>query len=474
MTSKISEYGKTAAVALGMASYWLLLRWAHNILVFSDVRAFGIGSELTIHVMTVLVALFALAALFGSKGISRFLTAHRYTVLTCGGVTSLFCATALLELPAAPLFAALVVLRIVFLALSFVLLTLSWGLILSRFGTNRIYAVLAFSLFLSFFLYNLEDVSGFIGMILPVTAPLISALCQLPCQSGDTGKRTNLRMPVRIDSRLFVVILSFVLATGLIRWVLYREVLSFIPQGTSILFINGISMASSLVILFVFYRNENFRWASYLTWIIYTLICFSGLLLMAFQNPGQTDIGGSIVLMSRANFGFLLFILFVAHTLHGESDKVVQCFAGYALIDAAANVLSFMLIPEILSALSIEFSDTTAAMSVLIILIIIGVSFVFFARATFHYLHKGDLIDSEAGEDMLDEKVLAYAEHTQLSAREKEVLALIYRGFTFNKIAEVLFISPNTVTTHAKSIYKKLHVHSKQELIDHINESFAS
>ena len=53
-----------------------------------------------------------------------------------------------------------------------------------------------------------------------------------------------------------------------------------------------------------------------------------------------------------------------------------------------------------------------------------------------------------------------------LSAREREVLALLARGRTQPYIREALLLSKNTVSSHVQHIYAKLGVHSKQELID--------
>ena len=58
-----------------------------------------------------------------------------------------------------------------------------------------------------------------------------------------------------------------------------------------------------------------------------------------------------------------------------------------------------------------------------------------------------------------------------LSDRETEVVGLVVRGNTVARIAELLFISENTVRTHTKRIYNKLGVHKKQELIELV-ESF--
>lgn len=53
-----------------------------------------------------------------------------------------------------------------------------------------------------------------------------------------------------------------------------------------------------------------------------------------------------------------------------------------------------------------------------------------------------------------------------LTPRESEIFALLARGRNMNHIAESLVISKDTVKTHCRSIYRKLQVHSQQEVID--------
>ena len=53
-----------------------------------------------------------------------------------------------------------------------------------------------------------------------------------------------------------------------------------------------------------------------------------------------------------------------------------------------------------------------------------------------------------------------------LSNREAEVAALIAQGRSKTYIAEALYVTENTVRTHAKNAYAKLGIHSNQELID--------
>lgn len=56
-----------------------------------------------------------------------------------------------------------------------------------------------------------------------------------------------------------------------------------------------------------------------------------------------------------------------------------------------------------------------------------------------------------------------------LSQREREVASLMLRGYSVAGVSRKLFISENTVRGHTKSIYRKLDVHSKQQMIDLIS-----
>ncbi len=52
----------------------------------------------------------------------------------------------------------------------------------------------------------------------------------------------------------------------------------------------------------------------------------------------------------------------------------------------------------------------------------------------------------------------------QLTPKETEVMDLMVQGLSFSEMAAHLVVSENTVRTHAKSIYRKLGIHSKPEL----------
>lgn len=57
-----------------------------------------------------------------------------------------------------------------------------------------------------------------------------------------------------------------------------------------------------------------------------------------------------------------------------------------------------------------------------------------------------------------------------LSPRERDVFAYLAQGYGSEYIAEQLGVSYHTVRAHVRSIYKKLDVHSREELLDKVRE----
>ena len=62
--------------------------------------------------------------------------------------------------------------------------------------------------------------------------------------------------------------------------------------------------------------------------------------------------------------------------------------------------------------------------------------------------------DVATGDDELD----------RLSAREREVMRLIARGYSYKEVASELFISIKTVETHVSAVLRKLQLSSRHEL----------
>jgi len=66
---------------------------------------------------------------------------------------------------------------------------------------------------------------------------------------------------------------------------------------------------------------------------------------------------------------------------------------------------------------------------------------------------------------MFSETHTRISEDYDLSSREKEVLQHLVNGYSYKMIAAEMFIAVDTVRSHIKKIYEKLHVNSKSEAV---------
>lgn len=79
-------------------------------------------------------------------------------------------------------------------------------------------------------------------------------------------------------------------------------------------------------------------------------------------------------------------------------------------------------------------------------------------------------IEREVFDAFLSQRCAAIAERYELSPRESEMLLWLSRGHGYVYIAELAFVSEGTVRTHAKNIFRKCGVSSREELIDLVDE----
>lgn len=71
----------------------------------------------------------------------------------------------------------------------------------------------------------------------------------------------------------------------------------------------------------------------------------------------------------------------------------------------------------------------------------------------------GFMLDINEGIDPSDDLGLA-----RLTSREREVVELIARGYSYRSTSEALFVSPKTIEAHMRNIFHKLGVASRYEL----------
>lgn len=68
------------------------------------------------------------------------------------------------------------------------------------------------------------------------------------------------------------------------------------------------------------------------------------------------------------------------------------------------------------------------------------------------------------------QKIDAVCEQYHLSPREREILPILLRGRDAKYIMDTFYISQSTAKTHIYNIYRKFGIHSRQELLDFVED----
>lgn len=89
----------------------------------------------------------------------------------------------------------------------------------------------------------------------------------------------------------------------------------------------------------------------------------------------------------------------------------------------------------------------------------------------FLYLRMKDLQEKSTQQTTASQQeiVSQALEGIGLTQRELEVATLVYRGYTAKRIAQMLYVSEPTVKNYTSRVYRKLDIHTKQELIEYID-----
>jgi DNA-binding NarL/FixJ family response regulator len=85
-------------------------------------------------------------------------------------------------------------------------------------------------------------------------------------------------------------------------------------------------------------------------------------------------------------------------------------------------------------------------------------------EAVFSSRLAGFVLDAFAALPAAEQQPSFDPELDQLTPREREVLRLIARGFTYKEIARELFISAKTVESHVSSVLRKLQLSTRHQL----------
>ena len=192
----------------------------------------------------------------------------------------------------------------------------------------------------------------------------------------------------------------------------------------------------------------------------------AGFLLLPLIWNGAGGLANACAQLGTLVAGIILWCM-VAHTVHDTKLPAALLFSCTLVCTNAAQMAGALV--GMLNAHTLGQGDIAlTAVALVAIYLLAMVSLFLFKDKT---LRGFDAVAEEGAPAAEQARCAHVAEAHGLTPRESEILVHLGQGRTARAISEKLVVSENTVKYHIKSIYQKLDVHSRDEVIDLIERS---
>lgn len=354
------------------------------------------------------------------------------------------------------------------------IVTMQVGLALGMIGARELVRVVPAAMGLSLVLGSAAAVQPVLFSVVSLVVAPLSALLASRAAVGDVVVSSVPRasVPSRRDVGFLAAAVSCMAAACILCSNPLQEALAVgSPQRYELLLVVRMTAAvAAAVVLAVTVRcSGNLVVAHRLV----VLLIVGGVTAFLAFAPTQTAVPYGLTLTGRFLFQMLFWTVAPSAFLwFGPVGALEGAPLSTRDICAAAGTRSFaLLVCCYCASLSIVFLGLRIAPSgemwawtlvTGVALLLIGALLLIPERLLVEALRPAS-IDGRAA---WDAAVAQLAARHRLSGRETEVMALAARGRDSRVIQEALGVSPSTVSTHMQNMYRKLDIHSRQELID--------
>lgn len=381
------------------------------------------------------------------------------------------------------------------------------------------------SLVFSFALFTLMPVKSLFPLVIPLAAALLAALYALRFSGGyadENGRGSGNAAGCERESRrravgreahtmsggrtlrlwrpapaqaLFAVLVGVLVISTCAKGM--YDVLVAGSIDTSMQLKHFITIAELAAIMLVCLCAAGVERLAFLGWAVLTGGLVTGLALMSFTGSATImQVGLGTVAAARTCCEAFVFILVASRGAGGRASRLV--LRAFAVPELVACLVGYGLLPAALTAAGSEgVGALVGFVSVGLGVAVVACAFLLMASFALRGLDgRGDAgagaqrVDAAAGVDagadvpgrvLADRapgdrgevagRIEALGERCGLTPREREVAAYVFRGYSAKRIAEIDCVSLNTVQTHTRNVYRKLGVHSRQDLIDLVEGS---
>ncbi len=387
-------------------------------------------------------------------------------------------------------------------ALSMLVVSGAWALLLMRIayarGLFNVVAVLVGSAMVSCLLSPSAVVSPLSTGIMPVFGVFVAGVGawvlqrRLPEEKGGAkaGEYSTLKQAPYVNMWLLPLIVYFLFSV--------LHAVGFASDATTEVHVNdghllGAISSFSVYVVFFFFSTlllaaslnslrsklSNQRKAMFWVATMDVLIgIFSGLFLSSLLDGLAADV---VFVTSSVNRCFIVLLaVIVLFMTYQNSLSPLKTFGLFFFgVFAVEKVLVYLVFPLLFSAhaglaeqVAQQLGLVLGALSLVVLLVFLvrlcrsDALQLLFLSSTANVV-VGDVHESA---DMRVAAVGRLASEQRLTKRESDILYYLSLGYSAKRIGETLYISERTVQTHTQNIYRKLNVHTRQMVIDLVEQ----
>lgn len=463
-----------AAPFIGMTFFWAYFRYQSFFGLLYPLKS---GSSLypVLLVMLLVLCIFAIPA---RRHIENVLLSRRFLIPlvgVCGSVgvaVGIFANEGLFE-------PWLSWVSLLLVAICFISSYFAWALYFcNRFGPEEV-VMLAASYMASLLIFA-HGSSSLVAVAVPAGAGICWRLAPLPKTIETKSKLSSLK-EVTPYAVLFV---AFLLAGSVLRGIVdatevdasgptFRWPLSLLVSGFALagclLFFRGQKKAesgssnASRILLY-----QSIEAMTLKAWAALALIFFAAIFAGLFE--GSYTLSGHVVVVARSTLDFLLWVV-LCNLVFSKKLSPVLVFTVFSILTNVVSwMLSYVVLPDLLTLQVGDDRMQTVDVFVLLaaFVLLAFIILVFGAVSSKRQSVTGRDVDTtlRVSSPFISEDI---ALECKLTSREVEVATLFAQGHSMKKVATMLYISTSTAQSHIKSAYRKLGVHSKDELIERLS-----
>ncbi len=320
-----------------------------------------------------------------------------------------------------------------------------------------------FMIIINFIAVNISVTAGIIISIVMLAGALIFALklsdnyCKTQASCIENYSKINIKNPLVLLC-FFIIVMT--VNSGLMYQVINPDFEHF-PMLTSWYW--------AVPYIAAIYIMKNLTDKTNRTYILYVAIAMIGFSFIAFMIFDRSVL--SYLLIDTLLLGaFGVYDLFW-WSIIGEILDYTENPSKILGIGLSANVFGVLIGGIIGSAIyntdNSKLNSSVLALVILfIILIILPILHNQLSRLLKNHSYLTSVQEREKDFNAYEKNKI----FNELTERENEIVGLLLNGRTYKMIAEELYLSENTVKTHIKNIYSKLHIKSKSELIKMLSD----